>query len=159
MKTLIYLLLLVSFPLLIIAQPETYNWYFGNQYGLNFSSGIPEEITDSAIRTFEGCAAVSDAEGNILFYTNGGGRDPATGQAPGTIWNRNNEVMYDMSFTEGGGWSSAQSSLIIPKPGQDSVYYLFTMEEAESNMGDGIPDQPLGRGLSYFEVDMRLNGA
>ena len=159
MKTRIYLLLLVSFPLLIIAQPETYNWYFGNQYGLNFSSGIPEEITDSAIRTFEGCAAVSDAEGNILFYTNGGGRDPATGQAPGTIWNRNNEVMYDMSFTEGGGWSSAQSSLIIPKPGQDSVYYLFTMEEAESNMGDGIPDQPLGRGLSYFEVDMRLNGA
>ncbi|MEL6656601.1 MAG: gliding motility-associated C-terminal domain-containing protein [Bacteroidota bacterium] len=153
----VYLVLFVLSPILLIAQPETYNWYFGNQYGLNFSSGTPEEITDSAMRTFEGCAAVSDAEGNLLFYTNGGGRDPVSGQSQGAIWNRNNEIMYDMGFTEGGGWSSAQSSLIIPKPEQDSVYYLFTMEEVEFDLGGAPPDQPLGRGFSYFEVDMRLN--
>ena len=157
MKTQTYLFLLLLFPFLAIAQPEAYNWYFGNRFGLNFSSGTPVELTDGALQTFEGCAAISDSEGNLLFYTNGGGRDPSTGQPAGAIWNRDHEVMYDMSFTEGGGWSSAQSSLIIPKPGQDSVYYLFTMEEVEFVLGGAPPGQPQGRGLSYFEVDMRLN--
>lgn len=110
------------------------------------------------METFEGCAIVSDAEGNVLFYTNGGGRDPEqSGQTSGKIWNRNDEIMYDMGGTEGGGFSAMQSALILPKPGEDEVYYLFTMEEVEFNIGGSVPGQPQGRGLSYFEVDMALN--
>ena len=70
-------------------------WHFGNKVGLDFSTGEPVEITDSEIVTYEGCASMSDCEGNLLFYTNGGGRLPGYGN-PGMIWNRNNEVMYDM---------------------------------------------------------------
>ncbi|MGI9160118.1 MAG: hypothetical protein ACR2K1_10245, partial [Saprospiraceae bacterium] len=107
--------------------------------------------TPSAIFTFEGSASIANADGNLLFYTNGGGRDSVlSGQPGGKIWNRNHEVMYDMGNTEGGGFSSAQSSVIIPKPGAPGQYYLFTMEEVEYYVGGDVPGQPLGRGLSYF---------
>ena len=42
--------------------------------------------------------------------------------------------------------------------GEEGVYYLFTMEEAEFDVGGDMPGQPLGRGLSYFVIDMNLNG-
>jgi gliding motility-associated-like protein len=66
--------------------------------------------------------------------------------------------MYDMGNTEGGGFSSAQSAVIIPKPGASNHYLLFTMEEVEFDIGGSVPGQPDGRGLSYFDVDMSLNG-
>ncbi|MFM8487508.1 MAG: hypothetical protein ACKOCH_14365, partial [Bacteroidota bacterium] len=94
-----------------------------------------------------------------MFYSNGGGRDPVlSGQSSGKIWNRNHDVMYDMGNTEGGGFSSAQSAVIIPRPGTPDRYYLFTMEEVEYNVGGEVPGQPLGRGLSFFEVDRTQNG-
>ncbi len=132
-------------------------WHFGNKIGLDFSSGEPVEITDSEIVTYEGCASMSDCEGNLLFYTNGGGRLPGYGNS-GMIWNRNNEVMYDMQGTEGGSWGSGQSSVIVKKPGLNNAYYLFTMEETQFNVDGNIPGQPFGRGLSLFEIDMNLNG-
>ncbi|HAD11482.1 MAG TPA: hypothetical protein DCF33_03490, partial [Saprospirales bacterium] len=57
----------------------------------------------------------------------------------------------------GGGFSSAQSAVIVPKPGVPNHYLLFTMEEVEFDVGGSVPGQPLGRGLSYFEIDMLLN--
>jgi gliding motility-associated-like protein len=154
-----YVLLLLLTPFLAKAQQEGNFWYFGDLNGLDFSSGVPVAITDGALQTLEGCATYSDENGNLLFYTNGGGRDPIlSGQTSGKIWNRNHEVMYDMGNEEGGGFSARQSSLIIPKPGADDIYYLFTMEEGEFNTGGSVPSQPQGRGLSYFEIDMSLNG-
>jgi gliding motility-associated-like protein len=157
MKQLLCFFLL--FPLLLSAQNAGTVWYFGAAAGLDFSGGAPVQVPGGAMETFEGCAIVSDAEGNVLFYTNGGGRDPEqSGQTSGKIWNRNDEVMYDMGGTEGGGFSAMQSALILPKPGADEVYYLFTMEEVEFDIGGSVPGQPQGRGLSYFEVDLALNG-
>ncbi|MEM8909227.1 MAG: T9SS type B sorting domain-containing protein, partial [Bacteroidota bacterium] len=46
-----------------------------------------------------------------------------------------------------------QSSIITPKPGDANHYYLFTMEEVEAEL-DGTP----GRGFSFFEIDMDLDG-
>ena len=159
-STYLYLFLL---PVLLanasFAQNQANTWYFGDKAGLDFSSGSPVVLTNGALQTLEGCATYSDEEGNLLFYSNGGGRDPIqSGQITGKIWNRNHEVMYDMGNTEGGGFSSAQSSIIIPKPGTDNQYYLFTMEEVEFDIGGSVPSQPFGRGLSYFEIDMSLNG-
>ena len=142
----------------LLAQKEGNVWHFGDGKALNFNSGAPVVTTPSAMQTFEGCASISDANGNLLFYTNGGGRDPqASGQSSGKIWNRNHAVMYDMDFTQGGGFSAAQSSVIIPKPGNPGTYYLFTMEEVEFDVGGAVPSQPQGRGLSFFEIDMSLN--
>ena len=70
------LLFLMCLPLFINAQNEGLVWYFGLGAGLDFSNGDPVQIPGGAMETFEGCAIVSDAAGNVVFYTNGGGRDP-----------------------------------------------------------------------------------
>jgi gliding motility-associated-like protein len=141
------------------AQKEGNIWHFGQGAALDFNSGTATISTPSSMWSFEGSASIADANGNLLFYSNGGGRDPIlSGQSSGKIWNRNHEVMYDMGNTEGGGFSSAQSSVIVPRPGVANHYLLFTMEEIEFNVGGSVPGQPQGRGLSYFDVDMSLNG-
>jgi gliding motility-associated-like protein len=145
--------------LTILAQKEANVWHFGSGHGLDFNSGQAVQITGS-MSTFEGCTAYCDSAGSLLFYSNGGGRIPGGGQDPGHIWNKNNEVMYDMQGTEGGGLSAAQSSVIFPAPGETNVYYLFTMDETE-HFVDATPEvlaaEPNGRGLRYFKVDMASN--
>jgi gliding motility-associated-like protein len=147
--------------LTIFAQKQANVWHFGNGQALDFSTGNPVQIGGSLMETFEGSASYSDSLGNLLFYTNGGGREPLfSGQDGGHIWNRNNVAMYDMQGTEGGGFSAAQSSVIFEAPGQQGLYYVFTMEEIEYNIGASPSinaTQPLGRGLRYFTVDMNLN--
>jgi gliding motility-associated-like protein len=152
------LFLLSSYSL--IAQNEGNIWFFGYGYGLDFSNGDPVAFTDSPMQTFEGSASYCDSEGNLLFYSNGGGRIPSDPNSfsTGGIWNRNNDLMYDMEGLQGGGYSAAQSSVIVPSPGSTDRFYLFTMEEFEFD-SDGIPaGQEQGRGFSYFEIDMTLNG-
>ncbi|MFN7326010.1 MAG: gliding motility-associated C-terminal domain-containing protein [Chitinophagales bacterium] len=154
----ILLIFLLPFDV-VFSQKEGNNWHFGIGAALDFSSGSPVISTPSSMFTVEGSATISDSDGNLLFYSNGGGRDPVlSGQSSGKIWNRNHEVMYDMGNAEGGGFSAAQSSVIVPKPGMVGRYYLFTMEEVEFDVGGSVPGQPQGRGLSYFEIDMAQNG-
>jgi gliding motility-associated-like protein len=159
MKILITTVSFVLLSLALVAQKEANVWHFGFGYGLDFNSGEAVQIT-GAMSSVEGCTAYSDSTGNLLFYSNGGGRLPELGQDPGHIWNRNHEVMYDMQGTEGGGFSAAQSSVIIPAPGEPNVYYLFTIDEIEHYV-DATPEvlaaEPNGRGFRYFKIDMTLN--
>ncbi|MEM1357507.1 MAG: gliding motility-associated C-terminal domain-containing protein [Bacteroidota bacterium] len=152
---------------LAFAQPQRQaeNWHFGKGISISFANGTPQLNGPSAMDAFEGIVSLSDTSGNLLFYTNGGGRPPGNGgpggndQSPGIIWNRNHEVMYDMRGAEGGGFSARQSSIAMPDPaGQAGIYYLFTMEEAEFDIGGAITGQPQGRGLSFFTIDMNANG-
>ena len=140
------------------AQKEANVWHFGIGHSLDFNSGSPVQTSGSQMYTFEGSTSYCDEDGNLLFYSNGGGRIPASGQDGGKIWNKNNQVMYDMQGTEGGGWSAAQSSVVVPSPGEPNVYYLFTMEEIEFDLNGVVPSEPNGRGLRYFKIDMSLNG-
>ncbi|MEQ8705437.1 MAG: gliding motility-associated C-terminal domain-containing protein [Phaeodactylibacter sp.] len=148
-------LLFLSFAAL--SQNEGNIWYFGNQQGIDFSSGDPALISDGALQTTEGCAAVCDEAGNLLYYTNGGGRTTA-GQPKGTVWNRNHTVLYDMEGLRGGGFGAVQSALFVPNPGNADEHYLFTMEEREY-ASDGLPSGQLqGRGLTHFLLNRTLNG-
>jgi gliding motility-associated-like protein len=140
------------------AQKEANVWHFGIGNSLDFNSGSPVQTSGSQMYTNEGCTSYCDENGNLLFYSNGGGRLPASGQDGGKIWNKNNQVMYDMQGTEGGGWSAAQSSVVVPAPGEPDVFYLFTMEELEFDCDGVVPSEPNGRGLRYFKIDMSLNG-
>jgi gliding motility-associated-like protein len=142
------------------AQFQANVWHFGNGRALDFSTGVPVNITGSQMFSAEGCASYADAYGSFMFYTNGGGRETNNPQEGGHIWNRNNAIMHAMNGVEGGGYSSKQSSVILEAPNQDSVYYVFTMDEFEwdqSASAATLAAQPNGRGLSYFTVDMRLN--
>jgi gliding motility-associated-like protein len=134
-------------------------WHFGRGVSLSFDQGDPYFLSGSNQFTVEGCAGICDIDGKLLFYTNGGGRDPMLpNTSAGIIWNKNHQEMYNMSYTEGGGYSSAQSAVAFPAPGSQTRYFLFTMEEGEYDVGGSVPSQPLGRGLSFFEIDMDLNG-
>lgn len=143
----------------VFGQKEASIWYFGNRFGLSFANGNVTRLND-ANQQFapEGSSVTCDTTGKLLFYTNGGGRLPASGQNTGYIWNANHQVMVDMQGTRGGGWSAQQSSVIVPDPSRASNYWVFTMEEIEYNVGGSIPSQPGGRGLSAFRIDMNLNG-
>lgn len=139
----------------LIAQKQANVWYFGSKGGVEFSTGIAQKIPGGEMQSFEGCASYSDENGNLLFYTNGGGTpaNSVTGYHDGIIWNSNDDTLHNMMVSEGGGYRAAQSALFLPKPEADSIFYLFTM--ADNNTVS--PTDPEGRGLSYFEIDQRLN--
>ncbi len=102
------------------AQKEWSNWYFGRNAGMAFIGGGPIALTANTITTLEGCATISDREGNLLFYTDGV-----------SVWSRTHELMPNGSFL-GGDTSSTQSALIVAQPGSRTHYYVFTPSRAES---------------------------
>ncbi len=118
---------------------RTNHWYFGNGAGLDFSSGTPVAVTDGKLHTSEGSAVMSDTAGNLLFYTDGD-----------TIWNKNHLPMSNGTglFGCGNYGSTAQAALIIPKPQNDSIYYIFTNDCFENQ---GV------KGFRYSIVNIYLD--
>ena len=96
-------------PILLFGQKETYNWTFGENAGLSFHTGIPVPFITSS-NSHEGCATISDSSGQLLFYTESN-----------ALWDRN----HDRIDYLGGGDHATQSSLFVPWPGNDSLYYYF----------------------------------
>ena len=99
---------------------QIYNqWYFGEQAGIDFNGQTgPVAILDGNNQDAEeGCATISDINGDLLFYTNGV-----------TIWNREHEVMAN-GDSIGGDEQSAQNSLIMPFAGDQTLFYIFTTEQ------------------------------
>lgn len=117
------------------AQPQTNNWFFTNN-GLSFASGDPMNIPGGQIIVMEGASAISDPNGNLLFYTDGI-----------TVWNKNHLIMQNGMGLAGGYGSSTQSCLIVPKSRDGKLFYIFTTD-----------DEGGSRGFQYSEVDMSLAG-
>jgi gliding motility-associated-like protein len=120
------------------AQRQTDNWHFGSSGNLEFgANGLPVSTLSSAMATAsEGCASISDKNGQLLFYTNGE-----------TVYDRSNNVMLNGNNLLG-HINSTQSSLIVPKPGSDSLFYLFTTDAIQNSLANGI---------SYSVIDMDAN--
>lgn len=110
-------------------------WYFGNEAGLDFATSPPTPLTNSSMNAFEGCASISDPQGNLLFYTDGS-----------IVWDRNHIPMPSGTGLNGNG-GATQSAIIVPAPLNLTKYFIFTVDT------NGGP-----RGLQYSEVDMTLNG-
>ncbi|HKR04453.1 MAG TPA: T9SS type A sorting domain-containing protein [Bacteroidia bacterium] len=139
MKTFYKRFLALSFYLSIsllysaYGQGENNIWYFGFNSGLDFNSGSPVVITNGQTYTREGVASISDAAGNLLFYTDGQ-----------TVWDRNHVPMSNGTGLLGAG-SSTQSATIVPMPGSSTQYYIFT-----------CPANELPGDFHYSVVDMTL---
>lgn len=101
---------------ILLAQNQANIWYFGQFAGLDFNSGTPRVLNNGALNTDEGCATISNAFGQLMFYTDGM-----------TVWNRRHLPMPNGSDLMGNR-SSTQSAVAVPKPGNDSIYYLFTVD-------------------------------
>ncbi|MCH2195561.1 T9SS type B sorting domain-containing protein [Kordia sp.] len=115
-------------------QGEGVNWYFGSNAGLDFTTSPPTALLDGALETNEGVATISSQTGQLLFYTDGR-----------SVWDRNHQVTPNGTGLTGDS-SSSQSAIIVPKPGDPNIYYIFTVDnEAGLN------------GLRYSEFDLTLN--
>src|ERR1700741_32877 len=117
---------------LCLSQKQTNFWYFGTLAGLDFNSGAPVFMTNGALNTAEGSSSISDAAGNLLFYTDGV-----------SVWNKNHVQMPNGSGLQGAA-STTQSALIIPNPGNPNLFYIFT-----------LPDEGSGN-FCYSVVNMSL---
>ncbi|AUP81050.1 T9SS type B sorting domain-containing protein [Flavivirga eckloniae] len=140
--TLLILSLIISCN--AFCQKEASNWYFGENAGIRFNvDGSISELTDGRLNTLEGCTTISDANGNLLFYTDGI-----------TVWDKSHTPMSNANQAIGNGLfgnpSSTQSAIVIPKPKDPNIYYIFTVD---TFFGDNIDN-----GFNYSIVDMTLNG-
>lgn len=116
----IFSFLIFYSPFLLFTQSV---WYFGNGAGLDFSSGSPKTLQDGTIYSLEGCAIAYDEKGRILFYTDGI-----------TVWNKSHKEIKNGTGLNG-SQSSTQAALIVPKPGAEGDYFLFTTDEKAGSKG------------------------
>lgn len=139
------LLVLLCLSGQVLAQHEADTWYFGNQVGFSFRTGSPMPLLDGQLTTTYACAVASNPEsGQLLFYSNSV-----------QVWNRAHHVMPTGDSLRGTTLTN-QGALIVPVPGNDQRYYLFTLWQPVQ------PGPVLNTGgashLFYSVVDMSLDG-
>jgi len=137
-KTITLFLLFIGLHL--YSQKQANIWYFGQGAGVDFNFTPPKALGDGELYTLEGCSTFSDADGNLLFYSDGS-----------TVWNKNHIVMNYTNGNPGdnllGDSSATQSGMIIPKPSTEDIYYLFTVTDTGS-----------ANGFNVYTIDMSLDG-
>ncbi len=138
MKKIGIILLSLFLSYSLTAQKEANFWFFGEYAGVDFNSGAPVALTTGALTTWEGCSSISTKSGILRFYTDGS-----------TIWNKNNTPMPNGKGLMG-NTSSTQSGIIVPWPGDDNKYFVFTIDDVDAGGGSS--------GLRYSVVDMTLAG-
>ena len=141
LKKLYIFIFFLYYSSLVYAQLETSNWYFGQNLGLKFQGNEISPLTDGQLFTGEGCAVISDKNGELLFYTDGS-----------TVYNRIHQVMLNGTDLKGSS-SSTQSAIIVPFPEDENKYIIFTV---------GADDyatviSTLNEGLNFYYVDLLLD--
>ena len=104
---------------LVFAQKQANIWYFGNRAGLDFNQVPPQPLNNSNLSAVEGTSSIADNNGRLLFYTNGL-----------AIMNRKHLLMKNGGALAGHP-SSTNNAVIVPLPGSDSIYYVFTTGAAD----------------------------
>lgn len=117
-------------------------WYFGNRAGIDFNPNIPNApvpISNPVMNAPAGTSTISDRNGQVVFFTDGV-----------SVWDRNFTLVSSTPPPGiGGSANSAQAALIIPVPGDETLYYIFTTKDV---YGDGTFE------LRYSLFDLKMNG-
>ncbi|WP_104736257.1 T9SS type B sorting domain-containing protein [Hanstruepera ponticola] len=131
MKKLLFYILFLCFTV-TYSQRQASNWYFGENAGIQFDANNNVSVlNDGQLNTIEGCSSISDNDGNLLFYTDGG-----------TVFTSEHNVMRNgMGLL--GDESSTQSAIVIPKPNDSNIFYIFTVGSNQTS-----------NGMKYSVVDM-----
>ena len=136
------IILVLCLTVYTYGQKEATIWYFGHGAGLDFSTTPPTVLEDNnKMAAREGCGTISDASGNLLFYSDGR-----------SVWNKNHVLMQDTSggdvdYLNGGVEYATQTGLIIPKPNTTGVYYLLSVPHVGAD------------NIYYSTIDFRSNPA
>lgn len=120
----------------VYSQGEANNWFFGQNGGLSFNTDPPSPLSGGKLTTEEGCASLSNSNGELLFYTDGS-----------TVFNKNHDTLSEGDGLYGHS-SSTQSAIICPHPGNSNLFYIIT--------ADAIGDEE-NNGIYYSVVDMSLD--
>lgn len=153
------LLLLLAIGLSGFAQKENSNWFFGYYAAMTWKTttsysatgmygtanatltGMPTAISGSPLTTSEGCFSISDADGNLLFFSDGM-----------TIWDKNMDIMTNGSGLTGNK-SSAQSGIIFPYPYNPTKYIAVSLGERQAdNLSYSVVDMSQGGGLGAVDA-------
>src|SRR5262245_11547401 len=125
-------------------QGQTNYWYLGNGAGLDFGCVPPCVLQDgnAGLYTFtgEGVGSMSDANGNLLFYTNGN-----------IVYNKNHVAMTNGTGLAGNG-TTMQTGTVVPKIGSTAQYYIITPSCNDSACKWSIVDMSLNGGLGDVVV-------
>jgi hypothetical protein len=99
-------------------------WYFGDRAGIDFNPLTPlvppaaRAVLTSAMTAPEGCAIICDRNGDVIFYTDGK-----------NVYDKTNTLIPILPTGLDGELLSSQSALIVPVPGDETLYYIFTTQE------------------------------
>lgn len=99
------------------AQKQASIWYFGEFAGLNLCNELPLALFDGRLNSLgasEGTASISNDLCNLQLYSDGV-----------SIYNRYHDIIHN--GTNLWGHYSTTQTLIVPQPGNDSIFYIFTM--------------------------------
>jgi gliding motility-associated-like protein len=130
------LILLVFFllPFVGMGQGEAAWWFFGEFATADFNNGAPQSNILGSLDTDEGCSSISDACGNLQFYSDGT-----------TVWNRTGAVMLNGTGLLGNS-SAAQSAIIVPDLISTNNYYIFTVDTGSQGVNYSVVDMTLDNG-------------
>lgn len=138
------LIYVTCFTINLYAQKETNNWVFGDSLLMTFTdTGIYSIPIPSNIR-HESSASISDNAGHMLFHTDGK-----------FVWNKLHNLMPNgccLNIDQYGPYASSitQGVIIIPMPGNDTKYYIFT--KSENNISYSLVNIAADGGLGDVEM-------
>ncbi|MFN8416865.1 MAG: OmpA family protein [Cytophagaceae bacterium] len=133
MIRLLITLIAIALSGIVQAQQQASQWYFGRNAGVNFNTQPPTVKTDGVLNTEEGCITIADAQGKLLFYSDGV-----------NVWNSQHQTMPNGTGLKGHP-SSTSSGVVIKQPGNTNIYFLFTVDATAGP-----------NGLEYSVIDMNL---
>ncbi len=141
----ILVVLFLLFTEAIYSQNEANIWHFGFHVGLDFNSGNPVVLAGVGHYSNDANATMSDSLGNFLFSFSGT-----------TIWNRDGDIMQNGDGIIGHDGTS-QGALIVPLPGSDSKYYVFSVSAQDFPMGFhySVVNMKLDNGLGGVEPEKK----
>ncbi len=111
-------------------------WYFGQNAGIDFNESPPIPLGNSAMNAPEGCAIICDRNGQAIFYTDGF-----------NVYDKN-DALISQPAGIGGDPQASQSSIIVPVPGDETLYYIFTNEAINGTSTNTV---------KYSLFDLKLN--
>jgi hypothetical protein len=127
----VFLLMFLTFQCNIFSQLEGTQWTFGDSAYIDFRNPSNPITLSSGMDNRGSCSSVADSLGNLLFYC--GNISPSDlndcsllfEYKYNKVYTKEHSIMENGNCVEGLGWYDEHT--IIPMPGNDSLYYIFSI--------------------------------
>jgi len=127
----------------VFAQNRNSIWCFGDSAGIDFTVPTNPQPYFSAMRSRGTAVSICDTLGQLLFYAHTGDTSNNGSNTRGNILNKNHQLMDNGDSIIGISWY--QEMVIVPFPGDNQKYYLFTQDVTDIY------------GIYYSVIDMSFN--